>query len=267
MKLDNIKNLFLRVMLGCLIAAAALAVVTILLGSFNDLAAKALWTIMLVALHCLVSFGFIVNNEKQETFENLEFFTNVTFILIIMSFITSVLGVWQLLGGDFVAKLYALYFVLLFATLHAEILAKMRRKQPSIDNVITFNYFFMGIVVLMLVPVIFVDNSTEVLGEFYFRVLGAVGITDATLTLTAIILHKLYLRKHPTINDSVFNAPQTPLIQPSGQSAPGGGPAPAAQPPQRGMNLFVKILIGYVALQLIGSVLFLGIGLLFSLGN
>src|SRR6266550_977836 len=38
LKLDNIKSLFLKVMLGCLIAAAALAVVTILVGHFNDLA-------------------------------------------------------------------------------------------------------------------------------------------------------------------------------------------------------------------------------------
>src|SRR5882672_5020797 len=167
-------------MLGCLIAAATLAVVTILIGHFNDLASKALWTIMLVALHCLISFGFIVNNEKQETFYNLELFTNVTFILIILSFITSVLGVWSLLDGALVGRLYALYFVLLFATLHAEILAKTTHKQPSIDRVVAANYIFMCAVVVMLVPVIFIDNSFEVLGSFFFRMLSATGVVDAT---------------------------------------------------------------------------------------
>jgi hypothetical protein len=264
-KLESIKSLFLKAMLGCLIAAAALAVVTILIGRFNDLTEKALLTILLIALHCLLSFGFIVNNEKQETFENLAFFTNVTFGLIVASFITSTFGVWQVLPGDLVGRLYALYFVLLFATLHAEILAKIRGIQTTIDRVVLSNFVFMALVVALLVPVIFVDNSLQTLGAFYFRGLAAAGIVDATLTLTAIILHKLYLRKNPRVNDAVFKAP---LIQPNGQTAPaatsaGGAPAATQATPQTGMNLFVKILIVYVVFQLVFAVI--GFGLDFFL--
>jgi hypothetical protein len=255
MNLQNLKNLFLKLLIGCLVVAAALAVVTVIIGHFNDIFAKALFTILLVALHCLISFGFIVNNEKEETFENLTFFTNVTFFIIVLSFITSILGVWTLLSGALVAKLYALYFVLLFATLHGETLSKTTGKQKNIDTTVSVNYFFMAIVVLMLLPVIFLNDNSS-LPSIYYRSLAAAGIIDATLTLIAVILHKLYVQKHPTLTDNVFNLQQIPG-QP-GQNMQNAQIAAAA--PKHGMNIFVKILLGYVILQVIGSVFVMVLG-------
>jgi hypothetical protein len=257
MNLDKIKNLFLKSLIGCLIAAALLAVATVLTGQFNDIFAKALFTILLIALHCLVSFGFIVNNERQETFDNLEIFTNATFVIIVLSFITSIFGVWGVLDGSLVAKLYAFYFVLLFATLHGEILAKTEGKQSNIDTVVHSNYFFMLVVVLMILPIIFLSDNSS-LGPFYYRVLAACGIIDATLTLIAVILHKLYIQKHPTIKDPVFSVPLAPG-QPPVQLA--SATVPVSQPKKR-MNIFVIILIGYVVLQLGGGLILLVIGAL-----
>lgn len=250
MNLTNLKRLFLKSLIGCLVAAASLAVVTILMGDFNDVSAKALVTILLVAAHCLISFGFIVNNERQETFENLSFFANATFILIVLSFITSVLGVWGILPGSLVGKLYALYFVLLFATLHGEILAKTLGKQGSINNLVSANYVFMGVVVLMLLPVIFLEDSSS-LGSFYYRLLGAFGIVDATLTLIVVIMHKLYVQKHPALQDNVFNAPDGQI---------GAAAQPGTARPHRGMNIFVTLLIVYIVLQFIGGIAFALIG-------
>lgn len=241
MQMEKIKSIFLKSLIGCLVAAAAIAVITVISGQFNDVMAMALYTILLIAIHCLVSFGFIVNNEKQETFESLAFFTNATFIIIVLSFMTSVLGVWEVLPGGLVGRLYALYFVLLFAILHGEVLAKTTGKQESIDNVVYANYFFMAIVVLMLLPVIFYSDSSD-LGALYYRLLAAFGIIDATLTLVAVILHRLYIQKHPRTNDAVFNVPVMP-----GQ--PGNQPQTVAAPHARKMNIFVIILVGYLILQ------------------
>lgn len=252
MQMEKIKSLFLKSLIGCLVAAAAIAVITVISGQFNDVMAMALYTILLIAIHCLVSFGFIVNNEKQETFESLAFFTNATFIIIILSFMTSVLGVWVVLPGGLVGRLYALYFVLLFAILHGEVLAKTTGKQESIDNVVYANYFFMAIVVLMLLPVIFYTDSSD-LGAFYYRLLAAFGIIDATLTLVAVILHRLYIQKHPRTNDAVFNVPVAP-----GQ--PGVQPQAVAAPHARKMNIFVVILVGYLILQFGASIILALIG-------
>lgn len=237
---ENVKRVFLQIMVGCLIAAGVLCVITVLIGSFNDIFAKALFTILLIALHSLVSFGFITNKERQKTTENLEIFSNTTFVLIVLSFITSLAGVWGLLDGDLVWRLYLTYFVLLFATLHGEVLAKMLGKQDTIDKMIFSNYGFMIVVVLMLLPVIFVSDAT-LLGEVYYRFLAAFGIIDATLTLVAVIMHKLYLQKHPKVESAVFN--------------PANGPQP-----RRGMHPVVIILLAYLALQFIGGVVIAAIG-------
>ena len=74
MNLVAAKSLFLKTFIGCLIAAAGLGVVTILVENSSDLTWKALFTILLVALHCMLSFGFFLNNEKEETFKSLRFY-------------------------------------------------------------------------------------------------------------------------------------------------------------------------------------------------
>ena len=255
MSLDKVKSLFLKSLIACLVAAAGLAVVSVLIGSFNDVCIKALATIALVAAHCLLSFGFIVNNEKQETFDSLTFFSNATFTIIVLSFITSVFGVWGILSGDLVGRLYAVYVILLFAVLHGEILAKSLGKQSSIDTIVRFNYVFMAIVVVMLMPVVFLPTG-ESLGDIYYRFLAAAGIIDATLTLVAIILHKLYLHKHPQTNDALFNfAPPTQVGVQSPQTLP-HKPSTA----RRITNIFVIVLVCYVVFQLVvGLVVIVGL--------
>lgn len=251
MGFENIKRLFLQILVGCLVAAGALSVVTVLAGSFNDVFFKALMTILIVAVHSLVSFGFILNNEKKKTADNLEIFTNAVFVLIVLSFITSLAGIWGLLGGDLVWKLYMTYFVLLFATLHGEVLAKILGKTNYMDNIVYFNYLSMLIVVALLIIVIFVSDSS-ILGDVFYRVLAACGIVDATLTLTAIILHKLYLQKHPKVQSPVFS------LQP-------GQPGHTVQQnqtaePKRGMHPLVIVLIAYLALQFLGGIVIAAIG-------
>jgi hypothetical protein len=249
MNLTEIKSLFSKVLIGCLVAAAGLAVVTVLIGKFNDVLSNALFTILLVAVHTLVSISFITNNEKQDTFESLTFFTDVTFGLIILSFITSVSGIWGILPGEVVARLYALYFVLMFAVLHGEVLSKTVGKQSNIDKVVFYNYFFMVAVVVMLLPIIFLNDSSA-LGGFYYRLLAALGIIDATLTLIAVILHNLYVQRHPKLPDPVFAVPSM-----LGQMAIGQQLAPATPQPKRGMNVFVLILIVFVGFQLVAAVI------------
>lgn len=250
MEFSQIKRIFLQILVGCLVGAALIAVAAVLTGEFNDVLGKALLTILVIGFHALVSFGFIASNEKKKKAENLEIFTNATFVIIILSFITAVFGTWGLLGGELVWKLYMTYFVLLFATLHGEVLAQTLGKERYIDRIVYSNYIFMAVVVVMLIGIIFVSDTAD-FGEAYYRLLAACGIIDATLTLLAIILHKLYLQKHPTVNSAVFGLQpgQPGVAQPT--QAQSGQPAPA--PAHRGINILVIILVGFLALQFIGS--------------
>lgn len=254
MNFSSLKRIFLRIMIFCLIAAGGIAVITVLTGSFNETFAKALSTIMLVALHSLVSFGYINISEKSNQdstdINDLSFFHNTTFIIIILSFITSIFGVWGLIGGSLIAKLYLTYIILLFAVLHGEVLSKTKGNDTLTDTVVNANYIFMVAVVLMLLPCIYASDSV---GDVYFRFVAAAGIIDAVLTLVAIILNKIYLQKHPKQESVIFNQIEAqPAVATASQTAP--------QKPRKGLSIIAYLIIGYLVLQIAVSLIFALIG-------
>lgn len=235
-KSDRLKRSFFQVLIGCLLGAASIAVIAVLVGSFNDVLGRALGTIAMVALHTVLSFSYITEAEKRDKKDggrSLELFSNTVFVLIVLSFVTSIFAIWQLLDSNLTLKLYLLYGVLLFANLHADVLYRIRRFESKIDNIVTANYFLMTMVVIMLSVVIFSDNRAN-LGEFFYRILAALGIIDATTTITTIIMHKLYLQKHPELAAS---AEQTG----------------SAQSKSFWKNPLVVLLLIFLAFQVIGS--------------
>src|SRR3989344_5441087 len=119
-KTDRFKRIFFQILIGYLLGAAAVAVIAVLVGSFNDTLGRALGTIAVVALHAVLSFSYITEAEKRDKKDggrSIELFSNTVFTLIVVSFITSVFAIWQLLDGTITLKLYMSYGVLLFATL------------------------------------------------------------------------------------------------------------------------------------------------------
>lgn len=201
MNIEQVKSLSIKVMIGSLIAAAGIAVVAVLVGSFNDVLSKALFTLFLITVHALASLGFVgVATGKDDS--KLNIFNNTVFVIIVLSFITSIFGAWEVLPSEIVAKLYGTYFIGLFASLHGDLLFKVMGKENKIDLTVYINYFFMAIVILLLLPLVWLSNTT--FPDFYFRMLAASGIVDATLTILAVIWHKLYIQKHPEENSQLF---------------------------------------------------------------
>lgn len=202
MNTTDLKRLSLTIMIASLIAAAVLAVIAVLMGSFGEVFVRALCTLGLVALHSLISLGFIDQTQKKSS-SDLPIFNNTIFVIIVLSFFTSIFGVWQIIDGEIVGKLYLTYLILVFASLHGEVLAQTLGKDKTINNIVFANYIFMALVVCLLLPLIWVSNIVD-FGDFYFRLLAASGIVDATLTILAVILHRLYMQKHPEEKSEIY---------------------------------------------------------------
>lgn len=196
----KLKRFFLQTLLGSLIGAAVIAVIAVLVGSFNSTFARALGTIAMVALHALLSFGYISESDKRdkEGSQTSEIFGNSVFAIIVLSFITSVFAIWQIISGDLALQLYLFYGVVLFAILHGEVLYRLRGYENRIDTTVYANYVLMTLVVIMLTFLIFYPERSD-LNPFFYRLLAALGIIDATATITAIIMHKMFLQKHPEL--------------------------------------------------------------------
>jgi hypothetical protein len=233
------KKFFLFNLIGSLVVSALVAVFTVLFGEFNEVTGRVLLTLLMVIVHSLVSLIFIWDDKKQNTFERLSFFINVLFILIVVSFITSIFGIWKIIPSEMVGNLYQLYFVLGFASLHGDILSKALNKENYLNWIVYVNYLFMAIVVVMLQPVIFRSNPFVDLGEFYFRSLGAAGIVDGTLSILAIIFYKLYMHKHPKVENALQGSSQKGDVK-----------------KKKGLSIWVWILIIYLFFQIFFPFLF-----------
>jgi hypothetical protein len=233
------KNFFVFNLIGALIISALVAVVTVLIGEFNEISARVLFTLLMVVLHSLVSLSFIWDDSRENTFDRLPFFVNVLFSLIVVSFITSLFGIWKIIPSETIWNLYQTFFVVGFAALHGDILSKALNKETYMDTIVYVNYVFMAIVVLMLQQVIYVENATRVLGEMFFRVLGAVGIVDGTLSILTIIFYKLYMRNHPREDNTLAWGDQT-----------------EKKVAKKGLSIWVWILLIYLLVQIVFPMIF-----------
>lgn len=232
------KKFFLFNLIGALVISAIVAVVTVLIGEFNETAARVLFTLLMVVVHSLIALAFIWDDTRQNTFDRLAFFTNILFLIIVVSFITSVLGIWEVIPSETVWNLYQTYFVIGFASLHSDILSKALKRENYLDIIVYLNYLFIGIVVLMLLPIIYMNNAFDVLGELYYRFLGAAGIIDGTLSILAIIFYKLYMHKHPEEQNTLAGGVQSGKTQ------------------KKGLSIWVWILLIYLLVQIVFPLIF-----------
>lgn len=198
---SEVKKFCVFSFIGSLIVAALVAVFTVLFGHFNEITARVFFTLFMVVLHSLVSLAFVWDDSRKNTFEKLSFFVNTVFVIIVMSFIASVFGIWKIVSAENIWHVYQTFFLLGFASLHADIVSKASGKEKYMNMVIYANYAFIAIVFLMLLPTIFVKNAFMVLPELYYRFLAAVAIIDGTLSVLTIIFYKLYMHKHPELRD------------------------------------------------------------------
>lgn len=198
---EKLKKLSLQVMIGGLIGAAVVAVAAVLAGSFNSTFEKALSTLFVVVIHAMACLAFVEQTGKSKN-SSFRFFENAVFSIIVLSFFTAIFGIWGLLSGDIVGKIYGTYAVLLFACLHGQMLVDTRGKRASIDTLVNFNYGVMAVVIILILPLIWLTPMD--FPGFYFRLLAAFGIIDGTLTILAVIFHRLYLQKHPEARSPIF---------------------------------------------------------------
>ncbi|MFA6515372.1 MAG: hypothetical protein WCT42_03885 [Candidatus Paceibacterota bacterium] len=198
---SDFKKFFLNVLIGSLIMAAIVAVIAVLTGDFNDVMSKAMFTLLMVVIHSTISLFFIHEEEKTSILKGLSFISNVLFMLVVISFITSICGVWDMFAGKTILHLYGTYVTLFFSLLYIDVLSRALNKESYIDKLVYFNYLFVFIIFIMFQPLIYIHNSFNVLGEQFFRILGAVAIIDGTISILIIIFYKIYLHKHPVIED------------------------------------------------------------------
>lgn len=200
MNFAEIKKFLIFDLIGCLIVAALIAIGVVLFGEFNEVTGKVFFTLFVAIIHSLVSLAFVWDESGKGLYD-MRFFVNTLFILIIASFVTSIFGIWEIIPSDYIWRVYQTYLYIAIGALHGNVLSKAMGKTGYMDKIISSNYVFIVAVILMLQPIIFTKNAMQVLPEMNFRLLGALAIIDATLSILTIIFYRLYTNKHPEVKN------------------------------------------------------------------
>ena len=191
-------------MLGGLIVAAAVAVVTILIGDFNEITSRALGTVAVAMFYILLMLGIVsIATPKSEIeYKSSEIVVNISIVLALLSFFTSVFGIWNIIDGELALKLYFTYTVLLVTVLHSKFLFDIQQVYTKMKPYIYANYIFIFVVAAMLLVFVYVPERVDLLSGFYGRLLAASALIDATLSVIIGVMHRLYVQQHPELSSA-----------------------------------------------------------------
>jgi len=204
-RLKRIKRMFFLTLIGCVGAAALVSVVAILLGDFGSTVWKTIWVIISMALHMFVILGYTSALFKQEdkTGKSPFTITNVAlFSLLVASFIITILSIWDVMTADMTIRSYGAMLIVLVASIHSDVLYSLRNYSKALNAVIALNFVFIVLVAAMLViAIIGAGEGWSLLGKdsFFWRLLGAAGVIDASLTVISAIMLKMWQQSHPEL--------------------------------------------------------------------
>ena len=200
-KIIKFKKYVIYTLTAGLVAASLVAVFSVLIGSFNNTTARVLWTLFSVVGHSLLSIILISREEKSSS--KFELTRNVIYCLIPVSLLSSIFGIWHVFSGGLVQALYQTYLVVILVSLHANCLRLFRNATKLIDRLVRTNVIATILTGSMVLPILFVDNPKDTLGDFYYRLLASIGIINGTLTVLILIFFKLFLQHHPEARKNI----------------------------------------------------------------
>ena len=200
-RIVQIRTILTKGLLGCLIAAAVVAVIAILMGSMNDIALKAIGTILAAVTHLGILFTItsVVSTEAQLVRRTTGVVLNVSIGIAALSFMTAVFMIWGIITANLSFKFYGAYAVLLFSLLHWKAVVDIEEVYEKVRSYMFANVAFIFAVAILGIIVIFAPQLLETAGGFFGRLLAVSVIIDVTISVIIIVMNRLYVQKHPEL--------------------------------------------------------------------
>ena len=200
MSIKSVKSLVVKLLLVSVVAAAVVAVISILIGNVPDIAWRALWTAGLATIHLLLlflvlSYAEVRRDPRVVNTTNLT--VNALMVLFILSFATTTLSTWDVIGAELSSKLFSTYLVALFSIVHMKAISDEEAVYTKLRPYVMANIFFILLSAGLIITLFFVDNAIDILEGFYGRALAATLIINVTISIVIATMSHMYKIKHP----------------------------------------------------------------------
>lgn len=210
-----VRKYLVKGLIGCLVAAAAIAIISILVGSMTDTAWRALATVGTTAIHVLIVLGIISMppqpqpdteiGHKRSVANNM--LLNTIIFLVIANFFTSILGAWDILSGDTTHKFFLVYVTFFFAALFARPIYEAEIVNAKLHNYAIAAYSILASLTFLSAGNTFEPTLADLGGGFYGRLMSALLVALVTLLFIMAIMHRLFVQNNPELTANVTEQP------------------------------------------------------------
>lgn len=174
---NKTKLSFLYILIGGIAVSALISIYAILIGEFSGVVQKALWTTFILVTHSILVLTLVSSDTKNHIGHSL--IPTVILGTLLANTLTATIGLWGVWDAELSWRAAGLYTLFIGASFIVAGLLKLRVAHPP---TLAMVYTTLGLTVLwmlLLVPWVFID--TQLLGAFYFRLVGAVTILASTV--------------------------------------------------------------------------------------
>ncbi|MCD8561509.1 hypothetical protein LRY29_00300 [Candidatus Saccharibacteria bacterium] len=196
-RLSKLKLAFLYVLIGGLVVSALISVTAILIGEFNEIVQKALFTTFVLVLYSCIALLVVLADTKNQLGRS--FIPTTILALIIANMVTSTLGIWGVWDGDISWRMMNVYALLIGSAFLISGARKLGLRHQAVQTMTYVTIGLIGLLTLVLIPwVLFYDASW--LGDFYYRVIGALSILAVTALIVTSITNRIAVSQHPALS-------------------------------------------------------------------
>lgn len=195
-RLSKLKLAFLYVLIGGLVVSALISVAAILIGEFNEIVQKALFTTFVLVVYSCIALLVVLADTKNQLGRS--FIPTTILALIIANMVTSTLGIWGVWDGDISWRMMNVYALLIGSAFLVSGARKLAIRHQAVQTLAYVTLGLIGLLTLVLIPwVLFYDASW--LGELYYRVIGALSILTVTALIVTSIMNRIAVSQHPSL--------------------------------------------------------------------
>ncbi len=194
----RLKFAFLYVLVAGLVISALISVVAILIGEFNSIVQKAIFTTVNLVFHSIIVLLIVLADDKNQLGKSIIPTTLVA--TIIASMLTSSMGIWGLLGENNIAgRLFNVYALLVGAAFLVEGVLRLRLQKQIMHVLAYVSIALVSLLVLLFIPwILFFDASW--VNDLYYRLIGAAAILAVTSVVITAIMNRISIAQKPELS-------------------------------------------------------------------
>ena len=190
-RLGKLKLAFLYVLIGGLAASALIAIVALLIGSFNSEIQKSLITIFVFFSHSLFILALLWADKKNDIGRSI--LPTTIFALALANMITTTLSTWEIITAETAWRALGLYMLVIGAVFIITGIVKLRINQKATKIGLYVSAGSIAALIIAIAP--WVLQVVEEFDPAYFRLVAALTIFSSTAFLIALILRGIALAR------------------------------------------------------------------------